>query len=76
MVESFAAMRRYLREVEPRLELLDAQLRNNAGLVSRLEDFEESWEVGVRYVQNPRLLDAICDIVAGQHGLFVHQAGC
>jgi len=64
VVESFDAMRSYLREVERCLERVDPHLCNNAGLVSRLVDWEESWEVGTRYVQNERLLNAICDLVA------------
>ena len=64
MVGSFDAMRSYLREVERCLERVDPHLCNNAGLVSRLVDWEESWEVGTRHVQNERLLDAICDLVA------------
>jgi len=64
VVESFFVMRDYLREVEHSLEWVDPHLCNNAGLVSRLVDWEESWEVGARYVQNKRLLYAICDLVA------------
>jgi len=64
VVESFGAMRSYLREVERCLERVDPHLCNNAGLVVRLVDWEESWEVGARYVQHPALLDAICDLVA------------
>jgi hypothetical protein len=64
VVESFAAMRDYLREVERCLERVDPHLCNNAGLVARLVDWEESWEVGTRYVQHEPLLNAVCDLVA------------
>eukprot|EP00929_Paragymnodinium_shiwhaense_P053019 TRINITY_DN26550_c0_g1_i1.p1 TRINITY_DN26550_c0_g1~~TRINITY_DN26550_c0_g1_i1.p1 ORF type:complete len:538 (-),score=144.25 TRINITY_DN26550_c0_g1_i1:328-1941(-) len=64
VVESFQAMRDYLREVERCLERVDPHLCNNAGLVARLVDWEESWEVGTRYVQNLQLLTAVCDLVA------------
>lgn len=64
VVESFAAMREYLREVERCLERVDPHLCNNAGLVARLVDWEESWEVGARYVQHVPLLNAVCDLVA------------
>lgn len=64
VVESFNAMREYLREVERCLERVDPHLCNNVGLVARLVDWEESWEVGTRYVQHERLLNAICDLVA------------
>ena len=45
VVDSFSAMREYLREVELCLERVDPHLCNNAGLVARLVDWEESWEV-------------------------------
>lgn len=64
VVESFAAMRDYLREVERCLERVDPHLCNNVGLVARLVDWEESWEVGTRYVQHEKLLGAVCDLVA------------
>mmetsp|Transcript_142773 Transcript_142773/g.397704 ORF Transcript_142773/g.397704 Transcript_142773/m.397704 type:complete len:539 (+) Transcript_142773:162-1778(+) len=64
VVESFQAMREYLREVERCLERVDPHLCNNVGLVARLVDWEESWEVGTRYVQHEKLLNAVCDLVA------------
>merc|ERR1719473_1777640 len=64
VVESFDAMREYLREVERCLERVDPHLCNNVGLVARLVDWEESWEVGARYVQHTPLLNALCDLVA------------
>jgi len=64
VVESFVAMRFYLREIGKCLERVDPHLCNNAGLVTRLVDWEESWEVGARYVQNEQLLNGICDLVA------------
>lgn len=64
VVESFVAMRLYLREIGKCLERVDPHLCNNAGLVTRLVDWEESWEVGARYVQNELLLTGICDLVA------------
>jgi len=64
VVQSFDAMRAYLREAAHCLERVDPHLCNNAGLVARLVDWEESWEVGTRYVQREKLLNAVCDIVA------------
>lgn len=64
IVDSFMAMREYLREVERCLERVDPHLCNNAGLVSKLVDWEESWEVGTRYVQHEKLMTAVCDVVA------------
>uniref|UniRef100_A0A7S0F9X3 Uncharacterized protein n=1 Tax=Pyrodinium bahamense TaxID=73915 RepID=A0A7S0F9X3_9DINO len=64
VVESYQAMRVYLREVQNCLERVDPHLCNNAGLVARLVDWEESWEMGTRYMQNERLLTAVCGLVA------------
>lgn len=61
---SFDAMRTYLCEVGLCIERVDPHLCNNAGLVQRLVDWEESWEVGARYVREPALLDGVCDLVA------------
>jgi hypothetical protein len=63
VVDSFAAMRQYLKEVDKCLERVDPHLCNNVGLVTRLVDWEESWEVGARYVQHEPLLGAVCDVV-------------
>jgi hypothetical protein len=64
VVASYEAMRRYLREVSRCLERVDPHLCNNVGLVARLVDWEESWEVGARYVRQEALLKSICDLVA------------
>lgn len=64
VVESYTAVRGYLREVEKCLERVDPHLCNNVGLVARLVDWEESWEVGTKYVQNERMLAAVCDLVS------------
>lgn len=64
VVESYEAMRLYLREVEHCLERVDPHLCNNAGLVARLVDWEESWEMATRYMQNEKLLSAVCGLVA------------
>jgi len=64
VVESFRAMRNYLRQVSSCLERVDPHLGNNAGLVDRLVDLEESWEVGARYVQNKQLFIDVCALVA------------
>lgn len=64
VVESFMGIREYLREVEKCLERVDPHLCNNVGLVAKLVDWEESWEVGTRYVQHQKLLNSVCDLVA------------
>mmetsp|Transcript_143284 Transcript_143284/g.248364 ORF Transcript_143284/g.248364 Transcript_143284/m.248364 type:complete len:543 (+) Transcript_143284:135-1763(+) len=62
--ESFQALRQYFRDVAHCLERVDPHLGNNQGLVDRLMDWEESWEVGTGYLQQRRVLDALCDAVA------------
>lgn len=62
--ESYDAMRKYLREVSTCLECVDPHLCKNAGLVARLVDIEESWELGALYVQRGKTLDALCDWVS------------
>lgn len=64
VMESFNAARQYLREVAHCLERVDPHLGNNSGLVTRLVDWEESWEVGTAYLQQERALEALCDAVA------------
>lgn len=64
VTRSFRSMRGYLRDVAPCLERVDPHLSNNPELVSRLVDWEESWEIGGRYLQDPALLEAFSDLVA------------
>merc|ERR1719464_2465584 len=64
VLASYDAMRAYLSEVGTCIERVDPHLCNNVGLVARLVDWEESWEVGARYVQHAKLLNAVCDLVA------------
>merc|ERR1712014_64038 len=64
VMDSFLAMRRYLRETSRCLERVDPHLCNNVGLVERLVDWEECWEVGKHFVQNEMFLTGICDFVA------------
>merc|ERR1711957_1043388 len=59
VLETYAAMRRYLREVGTCLECVDPHLCKNSGLVARLADVEESWELGSLYVQRELTLDAL-----------------
>eukprot|EP00930_Biecheleria_cincta_P062291 TRINITY_DN47773_c0_g1_i1.p1 TRINITY_DN47773_c0_g1~~TRINITY_DN47773_c0_g1_i1.p1 ORF type:complete len:340 (+),score=60.10 TRINITY_DN47773_c0_g1_i1:201-1220(+) len=52
VMESFMAMRQYLREVSSCLEHVDPHLRNNPGLVAALSSWEESCEIGARYFRH------------------------
>merc|ERR1719291_1383086 len=63
VVSAYDAMRNYLCEVGTCIERVDPHLCNNVGLVARLVDWEESWEVGARYVRDAAMLDAVCDLV-------------
>jgi hypothetical protein len=67
VVASFEATRQYLQQVRRCIERVDPHLCNNIGLVARLVDWEESWEVGARYVRNAVLQEATCDIVHECH---------
>jgi len=64
VVAAYDAMRNYLCEVGTCIERVDPHLCNNVGLVARLVDWEESWEVGARYVREAPMFEAVCDIVA------------
>eukprot|EP00930_Biecheleria_cincta_P068942 TRINITY_DN56761_c0_g1_i1.p1 TRINITY_DN56761_c0_g1~~TRINITY_DN56761_c0_g1_i1.p1 ORF type:complete len:595 (+),score=124.99 TRINITY_DN56761_c0_g1_i1:32-1816(+) len=64
IINSFMALRKYLHEIEGCLDRVNPHLSYNAGLVSKLADWEESWEVGARYVRNQKLMNAVCDLVA------------
>lgn len=64
VVESFNALRSYFRQVAACLERVDPHLCKNAGLVEKLVDWEESWEIGVAYVCNMPVLNAFSDVVA------------
>lgn len=56
LVGAFEALRRYFRQAAQHLERVDPYLANNAGLVQRLVDYEESWEVANRYLSQPPML--------------------
>eukprot|EP00930_Biecheleria_cincta_P014182 TRINITY_DN12307_c0_g2_i1.p1 TRINITY_DN12307_c0_g2~~TRINITY_DN12307_c0_g2_i1.p1 ORF type:complete len:577 (-),score=114.13 TRINITY_DN12307_c0_g2_i1:206-1936(-) len=67
VLSGFLEMRSYLAEISHNLILVDAQLSNNATLVAKLTRWEESWEVGARFLLEPDLLDALSG-VAGRIG--------
>jgi hypothetical protein len=52
-----------LREVANCLERVDPHLCNNPGLVARLVDWEESWEVATQYMQSKSLHQSLCGMV-------------
>mmetsp|Transcript_183175 Transcript_183175/g.580736 ORF Transcript_183175/g.580736 Transcript_183175/m.580736 type:complete len:378 (+) Transcript_183175:1756-2889(+) len=63
VVESFEELRDYLDEVSNHLDLLHPHLCQNEGLVAQLVRWEETWEIGARYVHNEDVLGAVCYLV-------------
>lgn len=63
VVESYNALRNYLRFVDTCMVRLDPHLYNNPGFVAHLVDWEESWQVCARYARSKHLLDALCATV-------------
>lgn len=63
VMESFSELRGYLREVTRCMERVDPHLCNNIGLVNKLADWEEKWEIGRSYVQDETVLAAVCGVV-------------
>eukprot|EP00930_Biecheleria_cincta_P030558 TRINITY_DN21167_c0_g1_i1.p1 TRINITY_DN21167_c0_g1~~TRINITY_DN21167_c0_g1_i1.p1 ORF type:complete len:612 (+),score=84.64 TRINITY_DN21167_c0_g1_i1:82-1836(+) len=64
---SFLEMRNYFTDVADRILFVDPQLSNNKALVARLTKWEESWEIGERFLLRPALLESFCGL-AGQIG--------
>merc|ERR1719262_1958567 len=64
VVESYWHIRYYLRDIGNSLERVDPNLSNNQELVSRLEDWEEHWEVGNDYVRDAEMLKIVCELVS------------
>lgn len=68
VLNSYRAMREYLRQVQHQLEHIAPRLSENAGLVARLSDLEESWEIGRIYLRHRDMRESLRGIVAGLHG--------
>jgi len=64
VVESYWHIRYYLRDISNSLERIDPNLSSNTELVSRLEDWEESWEVGRDYVRDAEMLQIMGELVS------------
>lgn len=64
VLRSFAALRLYLADAGTRLLQVDPQLCNNFELVQHLNDWEEQWEMGSRFLLQPGVLSAITGIAA------------
>jgi len=63
VTNSFDAIRAYMRQVSKVLVRVDPHLSNNSGLVERLVDWEESWEVGLKYLRHTPMFNALGDVV-------------
>jgi hypothetical protein len=60
VLDSLVAMREYLQEVSQCLERVDPNLSRNQGLVARLADFEQSYELGMLYVKDAETMRSLC----------------
>merc|ERR1719454_2771389 len=63
ITKSFEALRAYLRKISSKMERVDPNLRNNADLVDCLVEWEESWEIGLKFVRRPQMFNAFNDLV-------------
>lgn len=63
VTKSFEAVRAYLRQASQVLERVDPHLCKNAGLVDCLLDWEESWEIGRKYLFHPPKINALRDVI-------------
>jgi hypothetical protein len=52
LLKSFEDMCEYFRALEPRMETVDAILRYNKGLVDKLAEFEEAWEMAALLIRD------------------------
>jgi len=64
IVGAFESIRSYLRQIGPQMESVDPMLSNNVGLVRRLVDWEEGWELGSRYILNDSVLSTVATLSA------------
>merc|ERR1711988_314328 len=55
---------RNARKQATKVARIDPNLSSNSELVSRLEDWEESWEVGRDYVRDSEMLQIVCELVS------------
>lgn len=63
VLNSFADLREHLSQIKSIMHM-DPQLRNNATLMQRLAAFEESCDLGARFLLKPDLLRALCSVAA------------
>jgi len=63
VVESFEELRDYLHEIQHHLDLLHPHLCQNHRLVEKLVRWEETWEIGARYIHHEDVLHSLCYLV-------------
>lgn len=64
LLGSFHAMREYLRTAGSCSDQIDPHLRGNAGLVSRLSELQEAWEIIARYMEPAEMSTALGNALA------------
>mmetsp|Transcript_51004 Transcript_51004/g.119269 ORF Transcript_51004/g.119269 Transcript_51004/m.119269 type:complete len:520 (+) Transcript_51004:271-1830(+) len=62
--ESWAQIRVYLRQMSPRIEHVDPQIRNNVGLVKMLATWEEDWATARAFFCDETMCNIMCEIVS------------
>jgi hypothetical protein len=60
VLDSLGSMRQYLQDVSECLECVDPHLCKNEGLVTRLADFEQSYELGRLYMKDAETMRSLC----------------
>jgi hypothetical protein len=65
VVDAFQALRSYLGQVQHHRDEMVPNLCQNEGLVTRLVEWEKSWEIGARHVRDAEQLAALCHLAAG-----------
>jgi len=64
VIKTFEAFQDYFLTLEHQIEKVDPQLSGNKGLVSRLVDWEEHWQLGMKFLVDRGVRDDLCDILA------------
>lgn len=59
VIDTFEALRDYLRQVASRVDSVDPNLRFNKGLMQRLTDWEDAWKIGEKFVCQKPMLRAV-----------------
>eukprot|EP00427_Karlodinium_veneficum_P025202 CAMPEP_0169120614 /NCGR_PEP_ID=MMETSP1015-20121227/32205_1 /TAXON_ID=342587 /ORGANISM="Karlodinium micrum, Strain CCMP2283" /LENGTH=536 /DNA_ID=CAMNT_0009183615 /DNA_START=1 /DNA_END=1607 /DNA_ORIENTATION=+ len=63
IMDSFNAIRAYFSRVATCLDRVDPDLSKNKGLVDHLVEWEETWEIGAKYVRDESLFKSLVRLV-------------